>query len=249
VAKQETANYYTLRKPKLLKDFDQTADLVRDFVVSGYGSDFADKLYEEVRQTYEELIPQIPHIEGTRGSMLNSFLLITAQEVAVYKAMKKYGRTAGEAWEICHTALRLRMKKFPKIKRWLLTRLMYSRFLQRRMKKRAEAGQQMEFGNFTTKYVIGDGKNFNWGVDYIACGNYKFVQDQGAGEFAPYVCMSDIALGDALGWGLIRTETLADGCERCDFRFKKGGKTQISSKTSEVQTTIERIQKKESPQP
>ena len=57
--------------------------------------------------------------------------------------------------------------------------------------------------------------------------------------------MSDIALSDAMGWGLIRTETLADGCERCDFRFKKGGKTRISSKTAEVQATIEKISKKE----
>jgi len=69
--------------------------------------------------------------------------------------------------------------------------------------------------------------------------------DQGAEEFAPYVCMSDIALSDAMGWGLIRTGTLADGCETCDFRFKKGGKTQISSKTPEVQATIEKIKKKE----
>ena len=48
-----------------------------------------------------------------------------------------------------------------------------------------------------------------------------------------------------MDWGLIRTETLADGCARCDFRFKKGGQTQISSKTPEVQATIERIAKKE----
>ena len=248
MVKQVIANYYASRKPKLLKDLDKTAGLVRGFVVSSYGADSADNLYREVRQTYEELIPQIPHIEGTRASALNTFLLITAQELAVYKVMKKYGRTAGEAWEICHAALRFKLEKFPKIKRWLLTRLMHSRFLRRRMKKRAEAGQQLEVGNFATKYVIGDGKNFDWGVDYVACGNYRFVQDQGADEFAPYVCMSDIALSDALGWGLIRTETLADGCERCDFRFKKGGKTQISSKTPEVQATIERIKKQETRQ-
>jgi hypothetical protein len=28
-----------------------------------------------------------------------------------------------------------------------------------------------------------------------------------------------------LGWGLRRTMTLAEGGERCDFRFKKGGET------------------------
>jgi hypothetical protein len=245
MAKQVTHNYYTSRKPKLLKDFDKTANLVRDFVVSSYGTDFADTLYQETRQGYEALIPQIPHLEGIRGGLLNSFLRITAQELALYKAMKKHGKTAGEAWEICHEALRLRMERFPKIKRWLLARIMYSGILKKRIRKLAEVGKQLRFGDFEVRYVIGDGENFDFGVDYVACGNYKFIQDQGAEEFAPYVCMSDIALSNALGWGLIRTETLADGCERCDFRFKKGGKTQISSKTPEVQATIEKIIKKE----
>ncbi|MBU2608259.1 MAG: hypothetical protein KKF26_02975 [Chloroflexi bacterium] len=57
--------------------------------------------------------------------------------------------------------------------------------------------------------------------------------------------MADIALGKAMGWGLIRTETLADSSERCDFRFKKGGELRISSKTTDVQATIERIREKE----
>jgi len=238
-------NYYISRKAKLLKNFDKTASLLRDSVVSSYGLDFADTLYREVRQEYEELIPQIPHIEGIRGSILNSFLRITAQELAVYRAMKKHDKTAGEAWEICHEALRLRLEGYSRIKRWLLARLMFSSLMKRRMKKRAKSGQQLGFGDFEVKYVIGDGKEFDWGVDYLRCANYKLMLDQGAEEFAPYVCMSDIALSDAMGWGLIRTGTLADGCETCDFRFKKGGKTQISSKTPEVQATIEKIRKKE----
>ena len=105
----------------------------------------------------------------------------------------------------------------------------------------AARGEQPRYGDFQVKYIIGSGKDFDIGVDYIKCGNYEFVKGQGVEEFAPYVCMSDIALGSALGWGLIRTETLADGCERCDFRFKKGGKTQISSQTPEVQATIDKI--------
>jgi hypothetical protein len=57
--------------------------------------------------------------------------------------------------------------------------------------------------------------------------------------------MSDIALGDALEWGLTRNHTIADGCETCNFRFKKGSENRISSKTSEVQRTIEKIKTQE----
>ena len=147
------------------------------------------------------------------------------------------------ALRITHYALR--MEKMSNIKRWFFSRLMYSRFVKRRMQKRAEHHEHVRFGEFEVRYVMGNGKEFDFGVDYVACGNYNFVKKQGAAEFAPYVCMSDIALSDALNWGLIRTETLADGCERCDFRFKEGGNTQISSKTPEVQATIERIREKE----
>ena len=116
------------------------------------------------------------------------------------------------------------------------------------MQRRAEENQKLRFGDFEVRYVMGDGKEFDWGVDYLGCGNYKFVKDHGGEEFTPYVCMSDIALSDAMGWGLIRTETLADGCKRCDFRFKKGGKTKISSTIPKVQATIEKIRKKEAEQ-
>ena len=158
--------------------------------------------------------------------------------------MKRYGKTTGEAWEICYDVLRLRIEKVSKIKRWLLARLIFSSFGKRIIQKRAEKSQQHRFGDFELKYVIGDGENFDFGVDYVGCIIYKFMQDQGAEEFAPYLCISDMALSDALGGGLIRTETIADGSARCDFRFKKGGKTQISSKNPEVQAMIEKIRKK-----
>ncbi|MHC4559903.1 MAG: L-2-amino-thiazoline-4-carboxylic acid hydrolase, partial [Planctomycetota bacterium] len=236
---------YASRKSKLLKDFDRTAALVRRYLIQRYGEEFADTLHREARQEYENLIPEIPFIRDMRARALNSFLLITAQEVAVYKAMKKHGKEPSDALEICHEAIKERMKSFSKLKRWLLKRLMHSRFLMRRVTRRVERQEQLKFGDFEVRYVLGDGTDYDWGVDYLGCGNYNFAKRQGAEDFAPYVCMSDIALGDALEWGLIRTQTLADGCESCDFRFKKGSNTRISSKTPEVQAVIERIRMKE----
>jgi len=234
-------NYYLPNKSKLLKSFDKTAGLMESTLRERYGQELAGKLYAESREEYEKIIPQVPCIKGTRAKALNAFLLITAQELAVYRTMKKHGKSPGEAWELCHQALTLRMEEFSKIKRWLLKKLMFSRFLIRRVKRRAENSEQLKFGDFEIRYVKGDGKEFDWGVDYVKCGNYNFMKDQGAEEFAPYVCMSDIALGNALEWGLTRTHTIADGYETCNFRFKKGSKNRISSKTPEVQRTIEKI--------
>jgi hypothetical protein len=120
---------------------------------------------------------------------------------------------------------------------------MYSGVVRRIIRRREERKEQERFGDFEIRYLTGDGTDFDFGVDYVRCGNLELAKKLGAGEFAPYVCMSDIALGDALGWGLIRTQTLADGSSHCDFRFKRGSKTRISSKTPDVQETIERIER------
>ncbi len=127
----------------------------------------------------------------------------------------------------------------------MMTRVMFSGLVRTIVAKRAGKGEKMRFGDFEIGYVLGNGDDFDYGVNYLQCGNYTFVKTHGGEAFAPYVCMSDIALGEAMGWGLIRTGTLADGCARCDFRFKAGAATQISSKTPDVQVVIDGIRRHE----
>ena len=98
-------SYYVSKKSKLLKEFDRTAELIQYYLAKHYGEKLADRLYRETRQEYEKIIPEIPHIRGMRARALNSFLIITAQELAVYRVMKAYDKTPGETWEVCHEAL------------------------------------------------------------------------------------------------------------------------------------------------
>jgi len=236
--------YYNSRKDKLLKDFDKASVLMKDAVVARYGEEFANTLQGEVRQEYEKLIPEIPYINGIRAKVLNIFLILAAQGLAVYKAMNKHGKPPAEIWELCHQVLRVRVAKIPQWKRRLLTHLTFSGLLKKLMARRARQQPQVGFGDFEIEYLIGEGDDFDWGVNYLQCGVLRFMMKNGGEAFAPYICMSDIALSDAFGWGLTRTQTLADGCDYCDFRFKKGATTQISSKTPEVQAAIERIRDK-----
>lgn len=226
-----------------LRDFDRTAALVRGFLAERFGAQTADSICCDARRQYESIIPQMPTIEGARARMLNSFLRITAQEVAAYRAMKGHGLTPAQAWEFCQEAIRLRMESFPRWKAWLLRKLMFSTLAKSVVRRRAQRGEQLRFGDFEVRYVTGNGERFDFGVDYVSCGNLELVKKLGAEEFAPYVCMSDIPLSDGLGWGLIRTQTLADGCAHCDFRFKKGADTCITSKTPAVQQTVDGLRR------
>lgn len=240
--------YYKANLGKLLQDFDRTSELIKASLIARYGQEFASTLEREARREYEMLIPEIPYIKGWRARMLNSFLLITAQELAVYKAMKKYDKPPAEAWELCHEALRCRLAEIPPWKRWVLRRFMFSSLVRMIIARRARQEQKVRFGDFELEYLVGEGSEFDFGVNYLQCGNQSFVKKHGGEEFAPFICMSDIALSEAMGWGLIRTQTLADGCSHCDFRFKNGAATQIFSKTPEVQESIDKIRRKEAEQ-
>jgi len=245
---QQIVGYYTSHKEALLKDFERTSALMRDPLVDQFGADFAQELRDKVRKEYEALVPEIPFITGGRGRMLNGFLLITAQELAVYNALNRLGKSPEEAWELCHQALRLRAETIPGWKRWLIRKLMFSNLVRTIVARRARQGWKGHFGDFEIEYLSGTGEDFDLGVNYLQCGNHRFAMEHGGGAFAPYICMSDIALSDAMGWGLTRTQTLADGCDYCDFRLKEGAATRISSKTPEVQKAIERIHDKEAEQ-
>ena len=240
----QDVGHYSRRSKKILKAFDKTAALLSGSLVDRYGRETADALTREVRKELEILIPEIPYIKGgPRAGSFNHFLRITAQELAVFKAMQKRGKLAREAWELCHMAIQLRAEQVPLWKRRFIRYLMFSRLVTKIFEKRARRGEKGIFGDFEVEYIAGKGADFDFGVNYLRCGNIEFVKKHGGEEFAPYVCMSDIALSDAMGWGLKRTQTLADGCQYCDFRFKKGAETQISSKTKEVQEAIDAIRK------
>jgi hypothetical protein len=225
-------NYYVHKKTRLLKNFDKTANLIRGYVVSRYGKELADSLFQKTRQEYEQLIPHMPHVDSFPA--LNSFLKIATLELAVFRAMQVHGKRASEAWEICHEALKARTKAMPNLFKKLIGWYLFTGFV----KNRARKISGRDLGGFTIEYVEEEGA---WGVNYRRCAIYDFLKEQNAEDFSPYVCLSDMALSDAMGWGLKRTETLADGCDKCDFRFRKGAQTEISSRTPEVQATIDKI--------
>ena len=227
-----TGDYYISRKPKLLKLFDKTAKIAKEVFVSRYGAELGNALVKEARREFEAVIPHIPYLGAGAPFDFRLFIIVAALELSVYRAMTKRGRTAEEAWELCHETLKAKLKTIPGFVRWVIRSRLFSSLAKRRMRRLAKRSQERPFGEWAFRFVEGDGENFDWGADYTGCSIYTFMRDQGAAEFAPYVCLSDVAVSDAFGAGLMRTKTLADGHDRCDFRFKRGGKTDVASSVS-----------------
>ena len=63
--------------------------------------------------------------------------------------------------------------------------------------------------------------DYEFGFDYRECGVCKLCRDEGCPELAKYLCRLDFMIVDIMGIHLKRTMTLAEGGEKCDFRFSR----------------------------
>ena len=99
-----------------------------------------------------------------------------------------------------------------------------SYFSDKRMEGRREWSRQSQTKTFRNDWMVdfieGDGIHV-FGLDYRECGVCKLCADEGCPELAKYLCSLDHLLVDVMGIGLDRTTTLAEGGDRCDFRFRK----------------------------
>ncbi len=69
--------------------------------------------------------------------------------------------------------------------------------------------------------VIEKTDDFEFGLDYHECGVCKLCHDEGCSEYAKYLCRFDFMTSEMMGIQLKRTMTLAEGFNKCDFRFSR----------------------------
>jgi len=215
--------FYRQNREKLLAEHHKMAKAGRAFAAERYGKAFANTLVRESLAEFETLIPELPYIGG-KQNLLTGNLVSSAGALAVYRVMQRHGKPIEEAGELLYRLMETWIRRYPHFVRHLMGRYYLSRLSQRQSKRQAALSQQRRYpADWLRVHVDGDGQTFEWGVDYLECGIVKFLLSQGADELAPYLCLTDYALFGALGIELKRTMTLAEGCEKCDFRFKWGG--------------------------
>ncbi len=212
---------------KLLKKFDKVFGKFLLVVLEENGEKEAIALVAKVRADFETLIPQMPDLNGEM-SFLKDSLSFAAMQFATFRVLEEEGKDVEQIWQFCEEIMRNWLEGTPKIVKWMMGKMTFSKFAQNRAKLAAAKSKQHRSDGFVFDFVQGDGKTFDWGVDYHRCAIKDFATVVGAESFAPYVCRSDIALSNALGWGLRRTQTLSLDGDYCDFRFRKNHPTEIS---------------------
>ena len=222
----DPSKYYMTRKNRLLLEFDLVAKSART-VVEGYFGENAQALTSEVRREFEDLIPQLPYVGGKQP--FTEFIVFTGMLLAIYRVSKANGMTIEQTGVMVFEMGMAFLNSFPTFLLRLFVPVSFSRYAMEQMRKGSIESHRREYPESSViNFVEGNGVTFDYGVDYIECASYKFLAKQGAPEIAPYLCPVDILFSQALGWGLTRTTTLAEGAEVCDFRFKRGGPTNVA---------------------
>jgi predicted RNase H-like HicB family nuclease/uncharacterized damage-inducible protein DinB len=212
-------HYYTARSRELLAEFEEEASRWKPVLLFQYGQDTADGLLREARAEFIALLPQLPYIGGDENQLTAS-LVESAQYLALYKAMKKQGKSAAETGKVLYDAEVARIEEPRAVVPVSVTREQ----LMDRRRRRAERSQERRYpGDYVYELIAGDGVEFDYGYDFSECAAHKLYHAQQADEFTPFYCYLDFPKSTM---GLRRTMTLSEGDTRCNHRFKEGRKSE-----------------------
>ena len=213
--------YYTRRKPEILKDFKKEAQIWKPVITEHYGQETADSIYDNAWKEIKAMIQQIPYIGGDENPGTR-WLLASVRSLALYKAMKKHGKTAEEAGKALYDAILTQVGQ-PSSEQSTQEQL------SEQYRKAAEQSQERRYPeDFVFEYVPGNGIEFDRGFDFTECAALKFYHTQDADEFMPFYCYLDFPKSKIIGTGFSRTMTLAEGNNKCNHRIKTGGDTQCA---------------------
>ena len=213
-----------LIKLKNTDPFALYVESTREVLALHFGDEPAETIHREIWQEYQALLPEVPHIGGEANPNSGN-LLASAYCLAEYRVLKARGQTTEEVGRIIYEGY----EAASDIPAWfggVVGRMQHGKKNQERWRAQAARSQERQYpGDWVFTFVEGDGKEFDYGLDFTECGICKFYHAQGADELAPYLCLMDGAVSKAFGYGLVRYKTLAEGADICDFRYKAGRET------------------------
>lgn len=216
-------NYYEDKKSEFFSQFEEFCEHVGVLLVNKYGKKFKDEIMSEIQEEYESIYEKLPYIGGDENS-LTSDLVGAAQCVAFYLVLKRHNQPLKEIGEIAYKA----QEKVFKYHREAVPSMNNPEFFPY-MKYAAEVSQKKRFsGDWVYEFIDGNDE-FDLGMDFTECGIQKLCHRYGADEFTPYLCAMDILMSECGDLGLHRTQTLVEGGNKCDFRYKVGRETKIVS--------------------
>jgi len=181
-----------------------------------------DGIRQQVLEEFEIVLSQMPYVGGAASRMSDFFMRLLGF-MAISRVLRRHRVPLPVIGEIERETYKAQLLNEPEADRLASGRQFMSPENQALLREQAAKSRQQEFSeDFVYDFVEpGPGDNFEFGINYKACGFCKFAARHGDKEILPNICGLDFDAYAARGIHLDRTQTLAGGASHCDFRFSR----------------------------
>ena len=220
-AKLATDNYYPAHAQELIADFTATLQGAVQFLAPELGKNRAQAITGQALDRFKALLPNLPEVGGDYNPD-TPFIPIAAWYVALYDPLRSAGKSARDVGKLIYDLNVMSLGQMPAEQAKAEQRRYFSEDNRSDLHSWTVWTLRRDYpGNWVADFIPGDGKEFDFGIDYHECGVVKYFQAQGVSELAPYFCLNDFPRSRTLGTGLVRTKTIANGDGICNFRYKQ----------------------------
>ncbi|MBN3760841.1 L-2-amino-thiazoline-4-carboxylic acid hydrolase [Burkholderia sp. Ac-20365] len=180
----------------------------------------------EVMAEFDLVLTQLPYVGGSENRMSNFFMRLIGF-LAFGRVLRRHGVPLAMISDIARETLKSQGLAVPEAERLAAGRQFLSpenrALLSRQAVMSMTEGHRKAFpDDFAYEFVepsLGD--NFEFGINYTACGFCKFAARHGDKEILPSICGLDFDDYATRGIHLERTQTLAGDASHCNFRFSR----------------------------
>lgn len=179
-----------------------------------------DKVRQEMMAEFEIVLTQIPYVGGTASRMSDFFMRLIGF-MAIGRVLRRRGVPLPVIGDIERESYKAQLLTVPEAERLASGRQFMSAENRAFLREQAAKSLAEEYKeDFVYDFVQpGPGDNFEFGINYKACGFCKFAARHGDQEILLAICGLDFEAYATRGIRLERTQTLAGGASHCNFRF------------------------------
>lgn len=176
----------------------------------------------EVMNEFEIVLAQMPYVGGAASRMSDFFMRLMGF-IAIGRVLHRHGVAPSVIGDIERETYKAQLLTIPEAERLAAGRQFMSAENRAFLREQAARSQAEEYPEDFVYDVVepGPGDDFEFGINYKACGFCKFARRHGDQEILSHICGLDFEAYATLGIRLERTQTLAGGASHCNFRFSR----------------------------
>ena len=218
--------FYESHRPAMEAAMRQRLDLAEAMLSERAHLADVDGIRQEVMAEFEIVLTQMPYVGGTASRMSDFFMRLMGF-MAISRVLRRHGVPLPVIGDIERETYKAQLLAAPESERLAAGRQFMSPENQALLREQAaQSGTTSHRHEFPQDFVYdfvapGPGDDFEFGIDYKACGFCKFATRHGDEEILPNICGLDFDAYAARGIQLVRTQTLAGGASHCNFRFSR----------------------------